>query len=156
VSELAQREDVSVATDDDVVVFTVGKHAARFSYHSAFLIAQRLRLSANVAGRLSGCTRQEVTDMKRQPVHPEQVSEVILDDGHGAHGNHPWEVRAEGELVVFQISDQIIQWSAPAAMEIAAWFREAGKQAKRWAGDTSRTLNIAGILTDANANASLN
>lgn len=155
-SELLQREDVAVSVDNDVVVITVGKHAARFSYHSAFLIAQRLRLSASVAGRLSGCTTQEVADMKRQPVHPEQLSEVILDDGHGSHDGHPWEVRTEGELVVFQISELIIRWAAPAAMQIAAWVREAGRQGKRWAGDTSKTLNVAGILTDANANARLN
>jgi hypothetical protein len=156
VSEVLQREGVSVTTDHDVVIFNVGKHGARFSYHSAFLIAQRLRLASSVAGRAAGISREEIGEMKRQPIDAPQFNEVVLDDGLGVHSGFAWRVWYEGELVVFQISDLIIRWEAPSALQIATWFRQAGTKAKAAAGDRSRTLNIAGTLTDANANANLN
>jgi hypothetical protein len=81
---------------------------------------------------------------------------MALDDGGGLHDGLLWNAWSEGSLVAFQVGDLVARWEPPAALQIAAWFRQAGSQAKACAGDTGRTLSIAGTLTDANANANLN
>lgn len=153
-SELLQRQHISVDVENDIVVFRLAKHVARFSYGTAFLIAQRLRLAANVAGRAAGISPGERSEMKREAPHTDEF-EVAIGGGKVVNAGLRWNVWNEGELVCFQFGDLIARWQAPAAMQIAAWFREGGRQAKLWAGDTSKTLSLAGVLTDANANANL-
>lgn len=152
-SELLRRENVSVDVDNDVVVFRVSDQVVRFSYYTAFRIAQRLRLSAGVAARTAGVNREERSDMKRQEAPESFLADVRVDEPHKLNGGPAWDAWAEGELVAFQFDGMIARWEADAAMTIAAWFREGGKQAKAWAGDTSQILNVSGILTDASANA---
>ena len=152
-SQLLQRENVSVDVENDVVVFRVAGEVARFSYPTSFIIAQRLRLSAGVAARTAGANSIERFKMKREAAPEELVAKVRVDH---VLGGSTWRVWVEGELVAFQFDNKIARWEAPAAMKIAAWFREGGRQAKHNAGDTSQTLRIAGILTDANENARLN
>ena len=155
-SELLQRENVSVDVERDVVLFKVGKYNATFHYVTAFQIAQRLRLAANVAGRAAGIPGPDRGNQKRQVVGEDHFAGSKLSEAGRLDGGYKWDVSTDGSLVVFQVADLIAKWEAPAAMEIAAWFREAGRRGKRWAGDTSKTISVAGILTDANANARLN
>ena len=54
--------------------------------------------------------------------------------------------------VAVRLGEVTARWEAPATLTIAGWIREGGRQAKRWAGDTSKTLRLAGILTDAEEN----
>lgn len=149
VSELLKREDVSVDVENDVVVFRVGSNIARFSYTSAFMIAQQLRLAAGMAARIAGATLEQRRAIKRQPIEDDVRS---IDAGNVPSGDLRWRVWTEGELVSFQIGDIVARWESPAAGTIAGWFREGGRQAKNWAGDTSKTMRLAGILTDAGEN----
>lgn len=151
-TDLLQRENVSVDVERDVVLFKVGKYNATFHYVTAFQIAQRLRLAANVAGRAAGIPGAERGHQKRQVVGEEHFAGSKLSEDGRLDGGYKWDVSTDGSLVVFQVADLIAKWEAPAAMEIAAWFREAGRRGKRWAGDTSKTISVAGILTDAAAN----
>jgi hypothetical protein len=151
VSELLKRQNVSVDVEGDVVVLRVSDQVARFSYYSAFRIAQRLRLSAGVAARTAGVNQEERSDMKRQAAPESFLADVRVEEAELA--GLTWDAWAEGELVAFKFGNTIARWEADAAMTIAAWFREGGRQAKAWAGDTSQILNVSGILTDANANA---
>ncbi len=151
-SELLQREDLSVDVEHDVVVFRVADHIARFSYTTAFMIAQRLRLSAGVAARTAGVSAEERGNMKRQEAPDELFVGSYLNPAGKLQAGHHWNAWPEGELVAFQFGDTIARWEADKAMIVAAWFREGGRQGKRNAGDTSQTIRISGILTDANAN----
>lgn len=151
-SELLEPTNVSVDVENDIVVFRVGHATARFSYSSAFMIAQEMRLAAGVAGRAAGIPLEDRQELKRVPAQKE-VRPVDTPD-KGAGGLR-WLVTNQGVLVCLQIGDLVARWEAAPAMQIAAWFREGGRQAKRWAGDSSRTLRLAGILTDANENARL-
>ncbi len=152
-SELLEPMQVSVDVENDIVVFRVGHATARFSYSSAFMIAQQMRLAASVAGRAAGIPLEERKALKRQPAQKEVRP---VDTPAAGARELRWAVTNQGELVCLQIGSLLARWEAPAAMNIAAWFREGGRQAKRWAGDSSKTLRLAGILTDANANARLN
>ncbi len=148
-SELLEPTSVSVDVENDIVVFRVGQATARFSYSSAFMIAQQMRLATGVAARTAGATLEQRRALKRQPAadHVRPVDQPAVPSG-----DLRWKVTNEGELVCLQIGDLIARWEAPAAGQIASWFREGGRQAKRWAGDTSKTMRVAGILTDAGEN----
>ena len=147
-SEILKREDVSVDVDGVVVVFRVAKHEARFSYPTAFDIAQRLRLCANGASRNAGIPREERADMKRQDPPESLLADVRVDEPGRMDGT-TWDAWIQGELVAFLFGNMIAKWEAPAAMTIASWFREGGRQAKHNAGDRVKTIRIAGTLTDA-------
>ena len=150
-SELLKREDVAVDVENDAVVFRVARNAARFSYSQAFDIAQRLRLCAGVAARNAGMDREDRSELKRQEAPEHLVADVRVTDAEAIK----WDAWIKGELVAFQFGATIAKWEAPAAMTIASWFREGGRQAKHNAGDRFKTLRVAGILTDASLNASL-
>jgi len=155
VSEVLKREDLSVDVEFDVVVFRVADHLARFSYPTAFMIAQRLRLSAGVAARVAGVTQEERRDMKRQDAPHELNAGVQITNLSNGKPELRWDAWPEGALVAFQFGNTTARWEADKAMIVAAWFREGGRQAKHNAGDTSQTIRVAGILTDANENARL-
>ena len=151
-SELFERTGVSVDADDDIVVLRVGKMKARMSYTLAFQIAQRMRLHGGVAARIAGATPKERFALKRQAdeANLQPIGNIEVQDN-----GKPWDVWHEGELVCIRLKAVIARWEAPAALTIAGWIRAKGRDAKRWAGDTSRTHRYAGILTDANENARL-
>lgn len=151
-SAVFKRRDVSVDAQRDVVVFQVSGKTARFAYKTAFIVAQRLRLAANVAARTAGIAKGERAQLKRGKIDPDQFADMTIDSAGCLEGGFAWNVWSEGEVVAFQFGNEIARWDAPAAMTIATWFREGGRQAKAWAGDTSKSLNIAGILTDASLN----
>ncbi len=148
-SELAESTRVSVDVEHDVVVFRVGSNRARFSYTSAFMIAQQLRLFSGLAARIAGATLEQVREIKRNPV---EDNVRPISQPNVPSGDSRWRVWNEGEIVALQIGDLVSRWSAPDAGIIASWFREGGRQAKVWAGDTSKTMRVAGILTDASEN----
>ena len=151
-SQLFERTGVSVDADDDIVVLRVGKMKARMSYTLAFQIAQRIRLHGGVAARIAGATAVERFRLKRKA---DEANLQPVGDGDFPDNGKPWDVWHEGELVCVRLKGVIARWEAPAALTIGGWIREAGRQCKRWAGDTSKTHRYAGILTDANDNARL-
>ena len=151
-SELFERTGVSVDADDDIVVLRVGKMKARMSYTLAFQIAQRMRLHGGVAARIAGAGALERFKLKREA---DEANLRLIAGGEPPKNDKPWDVWHEGELVAVRLKEVIARWEAPAALTIAGWIREGGRQAKRWAGDTSKTHRYAGILTDANENARL-
>lgn len=148
-SELLEPTAVSVDVENDVVVFRVGSNKARFSYTTAFIIAQQLRLFSGLAARIAGATLEQRREIKHQPTEDDVHS---VKASNAPSGDSRWRVWNEGEIVALQIGDLVARWEAPAAGTIASWFREGGRQAKVWAGDTSKTMRLAGILTDASEN----
>ena len=148
-SEIFERTGVSVDADDDIVVLRVGKMKARMSYTLAFQISQRMRLHGGVAARLAGMNARDRFKLKREA---DEANLQPIEGGEVLDNGKPWDVWHEGELVYIRLKAVIARWEAPAALTIAGWIREGGRQAKRWAGDTSKTHRYAGILTDAAEN----
>ncbi len=148
-SQLFERTGVSVDADDDIVVLRVGKMKARMSYTLAFQIAQRMRLHGGVAARIAGVGALERFALKRQA---DEANLQPIAIGEVRDNSKPWDVWHEADLVCIRLKAVVARWEAPAALTIAGWIREGGRQAKRWAGDTSKTHRYAGILTDAAEN----
>ena len=63
-----------------------------------------------------------------------------------------WKVTFEGQLVVIRFNEQIFKFHYVDAVILNHWLGRAAKEAKHWAGDTSRTWRIFARLTDAEDN----
>ncbi len=59
-------------------------------------------------------------------------------------------VAAEGELVVMHLGNVEVKLPYETALLLSQWLRVRAKQAKRFAGDTSRHWSAVGVITDAN------
>ena len=151
-TELFERTGVSVDAEDDLVVLRVGKMTARMSYTLAFQISQHMRLHGGVAARIAGATSVERFWLKRKA---DEANLRPIAGGEPPNNGKPWDVWHEGELVCLRLKEVTARWEAPAALTIAGWIRVGGRQAKHWAGDTSKTHRYAGILTDAEENTRL-
>ena len=151
-SELLEPTSVSVDVESDVVVLRVGGKVARFSYTSAFMIAQNMRLFAGLAARIAGATARERSVLKRKA---DESNLRPLGEARPRESDRSWDVWNDGEVVAVRLGLVTARWEAPAALTIAGWIREGGRQAKRAAGDTSKTMRVAGILTDARENSRL-
>jgi len=60
------------------------------------------------------------------------------------------EVSSEGDLVVVQLGNVEVKVPYETAFQLSAWIRLRAKEAKRFAGDTSRHWSVLGTLSDAN------
>ena len=55
-------------------------------------------------------------------------------------------VQAEGELVAIQIGNTTLRMGYEDALKFSQWIRVRAKQAKRFAGDTSRHWSTIAVL----------
>ncbi len=63
-----------------------------------------------------------------------------------------WKVTQENQLVVLRFNDQYFKFHYADAVVLHAWLGHAAKEAKRWAGDSSRQWRVFARLTDAEDN----
>ncbi len=63
----------------------------------------------------------------------------------------PYGVRVEGVDVVMTIGKATVTMTYDVAIKLSAFLRNAGRHAKRAAGDESKKFTIYADLTDANA-----
>jgi hypothetical protein len=153
VTDLLRKRNIAVLDENDIVIFKVGRATARFSYRTAFKLAQRLRLHAKLAARIAG------EDFRVHRIVTENSLKHLvkrLSTVQRASRERPnlnYEIGNEGSLVVFRMGNVFLKFDHETAMTIAAWIREHGKSAKAWAGDTGKSFSIVGRLSDAEDNA---
>lgn len=62
------------------------------------------------------------------------------------------EIGHRGTLVYFKLGNDEFKMDYPSAYKMSLLLRTHAKQAKKFAGDFSRTLEAAAVLTDAEQN----
>ena len=153
---LLSKHHIDVSTDCDVVVFKIGRAQARLTYASAFTISQRLRLHSKAGMDWAG-------DNNRQWVARGQLDSgpapraLPLGPGTGQPAQiRPQDPRKaigivnEGELVVMRLGANVsAKFHYEVALKLSEWLRLRAREAKAWAGDTSRGLSVMGLLHDA-------
>lgn len=149
-NDVLQRQTVAVNTDGDKVLLAIGRHGMRFGYNTGFEIAQALRMAGKFAARIAGATVEE----RRAMVQDDTEVPAAKRDSQTAVDmvGKPWAVRVEGERVALTIGNVRMNAAPADALTIAGWVRSKSKEAKRNAGDRSRTLRVRGTLTDAEEN----
>src|SRR5690606_5946630 len=141
--------------ENDIVALRLGRAEARFSYGTAASIAQGLRVASNAAFRADRVPLDERQALRRALPDELSAAPPHAERRQTSEARRPgprWEVRVEGSLVALQIGNVVARLEPDAALAVAGWMRLRAREAKRWAGDRSRTIRAAGLLTDAETN----
>lgn len=79
-------------------------------------------------------------DRKLQTIAPSLLESLSMEVGH------------TGQMVYFQIGNHKLEMDYPSAIKLSQMLRTHGKQAKKFAGDASKTWLTEAVLTDAEEN----
>ena len=137
----------------DMVGLQLGPHRFLMYYQTAFKIAAGVLMSAKHAATYEGVHPSYWSDKLNKQ---QQVPMTILSAAYRRSPALPnftdWKVGFENNLVVFTFDNETIRMHYEGALEIYGEIRLAGKNAKRWAGDTSRQWTTRAVLRDAEDN----
>ena len=140
-------QPVEVLVDFDRVVLTIGANPPlQIPYATSFKVAQGIRLAAKNIARMYNVREKWPTLVKNV------VCRDWVEGSRKPKRPRAWSVGFNGEDVNIQFDDLTIGMHFADALHVAQWIRAAGRQCKRNVGDTSRQLNAAGILSDAEQN----
>ena len=139
----------------DMVGLQLGPHRFLMYYQTAFKIAAGILMSSKLAATHEGVHPSTWSDWISQRMVPQEASAVLwpLYRRSEARPNfEEWKVGFENNLVVFTFDNEEIRMHYEDAFKIYGQVRLAGKNAKRWAGDTSRQWTTRAVLRDAEDN----
>lgn len=151
---LLTKQRIHVAADRDRVLLHIGRLCIEMPYAAAFPVAQHLRLSAKQAMRLcrepmaNWRDHAALNDMPERTV-PYQVSDV---ERVSIRGNFNWATGWDGEDVKAVFGNNMARFHFVVALKISEWLRDAGKEARAWAGDRSTVRLASSVLSDAEEN----
>ncbi len=148
---LLSRHKIKVGQDMDRVTLQIGRLPVSIPYSQAFKIAQGLQLGAKYVMRLAG---QSWKDWQKRTEIDEIPSQVITNDSQRSTlpSRFEWTVAFEGELVRLTMGNVSFAFHFTVALKLVTALRLNGRNAKRWAGDTSRQISAMGMLSDAEQN----
>lgn len=150
-SALLTNQSVLVETDLDRVIFTFGRVLFPLPYATVFNIASSLKMACKQAMRVTG-ERLENTDQ-----HMQSDFEIAVQEVNPVRRNLPvekieWGITYNQEIVYLQLGNNILQFHFSDGLKISQWLRSGAAQAKRWAGETGKSMHTNGMLTDAEEN----
>jgi len=139
----------------DMVGLQLGPHRFLMYYQTAFKIAAGILMSSKLAATYEGVNPQSWSNWLKQH-QAQQDPLVALSPSYRRSEAKPnfedWKVGFENNLVVFTFDNEIIKMHYEDAFRLYSMVRLAGKNAKRWAGDTSRQWTTRAVLRDAEEN----
>ena len=147
------QQQVSVKQGMDLVELHLGDRSILLYYQTVFEICMKIRGLATFALRYERNSPKLLRELEKYDQEPisEPLSPVYRRSGLAANVD-AWNVTYEKQLVVLQFNDQIFKMHYADAIVLHAWLGRAAKQAKCWAGDSSRQWRIFARLTDAEDN----
>lgn len=142
---------------DDLVEIRLGDLRPTVPYQTAFEIAQALRVAAKAAARADNAPANFWREFQLED--PLQEFPRQLHQGFRRSTRVPnvtaWQVVHQGGRVRIIFDGTFTEFGYEEAIKLHHQVRRAGHRAKRWAGDTSRTVRSVGRLVDAEENARL-
>lgn len=81
-----------------------------------------------------------MSDPKIQTIGPSLIESLKMEVGH------------VGQMVYFEIGGHRLEMDYPSSIKLSMMLRTHGKQAKKFAGDISKTLIAEAVMTDAEMN----
>lgn len=137
-----------------MVELNFGPHRIHMYYQTCFKVAAGILMAAKNAARYEGVhpsTWSEILDKQRTNEIREPLSRTFRRTQELPNFTS-WSVAFDHNLVTFKFDDLIIQMHFGDAFRLYGMVRVAGKNAKRWAGDTSRQWTTRAHLADAEEN----
>jgi hypothetical protein len=148
-----KKQRIHVYSEHDQVVLTVGNLEVKMPYAASFSVAQHLRLASKDCLRFSKEATPWVEFTKDENM-PEGTTPYKLSDkkritpGKG----FAWKISRDGEMVKCLFGNNEVKLHFTTALQIMTWLRQAGKLSKGWAGDGTKSMIMAGVLSDAEEN----
>lgn len=157
--ELFRLNRVAVNAYCDLVYVTLGDRTLRLFYQTTLEIAAGMRLAAKMSMRHEGAlvtqwreTLQSIpTSGLPRPEFYRRAHKTFRRSNLLANVS-VWRVTWSGALVSLHADDVVFRLHWTDALVLHRVLREWAKDAKSWAGDTSRTTRSVAYLSDAEEN----
>jgi hypothetical protein len=150
--DLLTRQNVSVETDADRVILTVQKMTFMIPYAQGFKIAAGIASGGRECLRLSNEPRADWRKWLELDDSSIRVNEVPPGKSAGSVRKFDWRVDVRGEMIHLWLGDVRVGFHFESGFKLSQWLRLGSAQAKRWAGDTSKSLTASGRLTNREEN----
>ena len=122
-------------------------------YQTAFKIAAGILMSAKIAAQYEGVRPETWSEtLKYQQQRPTVPKHREYRRTTEVPNFKTWKVGGERNLVVLTFDQEIIKIHYSEAFVLYGMVRLAAKNAKAWAGDTSRQWTTRAVLVDAEQN----
>lgn len=151
---LLTKQRIHVDSDKDMVLLNVENLTVHIPYIESFKIAQAIRLQSKDIMRYIHEDSTKWLEMARLDEQPDRTTpyEVNAELRTTEHIQFNWRVGWEGEDVKVLFGNNLLQFHFTSALKISQWLRYAGQKAKAWSGNKGVSINLLGILSDAEKN----
>lgn len=147
---------VSTTAMFDLLIMRFGPHKIKIPYQTGFEILNSMRMAAKMAMRYEGCKTKQWGELAElDKIEP---GEFAFPRHHQFRRSNEspnigeWSVRFEKALVVLQFDELTVKLHYADVLKMYRGMKAKLREAKAWAGDTSRTVRIGAHLTDAEEN----
>ena len=148
-----KRMELDASSDEDMVVLALGSLRPIIPYQTAFDVAQALRVAAKQAARFDRAPATFVNELSLgDPRENLPEPHPTFRRSTKVPNVRSWEARVNPPLAGLVFDETITEMSYEDAVRLAWKIRRAGHEAKRWAGDRSKTRRARGNLNDAEEN----
>lgn len=150
-SEFATKQDISIETDYDRVVFTIARTSIPMPYNAAFKVASGMKKCGTIimhqikespenrAGYMAierEIKVNEVSPLRRSTNPPPVKCQMAIQD----------------ERVMVTFNNLKVGFHFTDALKISAWLHAGATQAQNWAGDKGRKIHANGSFINAVGN----
>ncbi len=166
---ILQRVKVDAEAVGDVVELKIGRARARMRYHTAFRVAQDLRLAAKIARQMNhdadgnwsevGVLNDTNYESGRFTRYHDQTPSRLISAlyilaprafrGDGLKENKKITVRLDGQAVCLHLGTVVIPFEPEEALKLSTLLRQEGKFAKRFHGDYGKSMQAVGHIHNA-------
>lgn len=151
---LLTKQRIHIESDQDRVILKVGKLQVEMPYAASFQVAQGLRLASKDAMRYA---KEDPTNWQTMAVLDDMPTKTLAYKTSSkkkvtVRKDFNWKAGWEGENVKVMFADSLLKFHFTVALKISEWLRDAGRQSKAWAGDGSKSMIMASVVSDAEEN----
>jgi hypothetical protein len=147
--DLLTKQDIRVETDGDRVTLFVERTSFVLPYAQAFKIAAGISSGCRECMRLANEPRAHWRDLLKLDDDGTQVEDVSRDL---PLKKFLWRVDLHGEMIHLWLGHVRLGFHFESGFKLSQWLRLGAAQAKRVAGDTSKSIHASGRLTDGETN----
>jgi hypothetical protein len=150
--DLLTKQDIRVETDLDRVIIWFGKAHFVLPYAQAFKISAGISSAGRECMRLAKEPRAHWRDLLLLDDDGVNVRETRVENSGQPIRPFGWRVDISGEMIHLWFGNVRVGFHFESGFKISQWLRLGAAQAKRFAGDTSRSIHASGRLTDGETN----
>ena len=150
--DLLTKQSIAVVTDMDRVILFIERKDFVIPYAQAFKIAAGIASGGRECMRLAKEPRahwRELLTLDDNSIH---VDEVPPGSSQSRLRAFKWRVDVYGEMIHLWLGDVRVGFHFESGFKLSQWLRLGAAQAKKWAGDTSKSLTASGRLTNREEN----